>query len=86
MKTRILATLVSLTAPTMAAESTIEMLNSKNGENLVFSEKFTKIAKGDTVTFKASKPGHNAEFVPGVGIPTIATTCSDRLRPVWRGC
>jgi hypothetical protein len=20
-----------------------------------------------------------------VGIPTIATTCSDRLRPVWRG-
>jgi pseudoazurin len=68
MKTLILATLVSLTAPAMAAESTIEMLNSKNGENLVFSEKFTNIAKGDTVTFKASKPGHNAEFVPG-GFP-----------------
>ena len=69
MKTLILATLVSLTAvPTIAAESTIEMLNSKNGENLVFSEKFTKIAKGDTVTFKASKPGHNAEFIPG-GFP-----------------
>ena len=32
-------------------------LNSKNGENLVFSEKFTKVTKGDTVTFKATKPG-----------------------------
>ena len=44
------------------------MLNSKDGENLVFSEKFTKVSKGDTVTFKATKPGHNAEFVPG-GFP-----------------
>ena len=44
------------------------MLNSRNGENLVFSEKFTKIAKGDTITFKAAKPGHNAEFIPG-GFP-----------------
>jgi hypothetical protein len=23
--------------------------------------------------------------LPWLGIPTIATTCSDRLRPVWRG-
>ena len=69
MKTLILATLASLTAmPALAAESTIEMLNSRNGENLVFSEKFTKVAKGDTVTFKATKPGHNAEFIPG-GFP-----------------
>ena len=69
MKTLILATLVSLTAaPAIAAESTVEMLNSKNGENLVFSEKFTKVTKGDTVTFKATKPGHNAEFIPG-GFP-----------------
>ena len=41
---------------------------SKNGENQVFSEKFTKVAKCDTVTFKATKPGHNAEFIPG-GFP-----------------
>ena len=69
MKTLILATLVSLAAlPVMAAESTVEMLNSKNGENLVFSDKFTKVSKGDTVTFKATKPGHNAEFIPG-GFP-----------------
>lgn len=64
----VLIALVSLTVPVMAAETTVEMLNSKDGENLVFSEKFTKIAKGDTVTFKASKPGHNAEFIPG-GFP-----------------
>ena len=69
MKMLSILTLVSLTAvPAIAAESTIEMLNSKNGENLVFSEKFTKIAKGDAVTFKATKPGHNAEFIPG-GFP-----------------
>jgi pseudoazurin len=69
MKTLILATLVSLTAmPAIAADSVVEMLNSKDGENFVFSEKFTKIAKGDTITFKATKPGHNAEFVPG-GFP-----------------
>ena len=69
MKTLILASLLSLTAvPALTAESTVEMLNSKNGENLVFSEKFMKIAKGDTVTFKATKPGHNAEFIPG-GFP-----------------
>lgn len=69
MKNLILAALVSLTAsPAFAAESTIEMLNSKNGENQVFSEKFAKVTKGDTVTFKASKPGHNAEFIPG-GFP-----------------
>ena len=69
MKNLILAALVSLTAaPAIAAESTIEMLNSKNGENQVFSEKFTKVTKGDTVTFKATKPGHNAEFIPG-GFP-----------------
>jgi len=72
MNTLIPALLVSLAAaPALAAESTIEMLNSKNGENLVFSEKFTKVAKGDTVTFKASKPGHNAEFIPG-GFPSGA--------------
>ena len=69
MKTLILATLASLAAlPAIAAESTVEMLNSKNGENLVFSDKFTKVSKGDTVTFKATKPGHNAEFIPG-GFP-----------------
>jgi hypothetical protein len=53
MKTLILATIVSLTAaPAIAAESTVEMLNSKNGENLVFSEKFTKVTEGGTVTFR----------------------------------
>ena len=26
------------------------------------------VTKGDTVTFKATKPGHNAEFIPG-GFP-----------------
>ncbi len=69
MKLLGLATLLSLSvAPAIAADTSIEMLNSKDGENLVFSQKFTKVAKGDTITFKAAKPGHNAEFVPG-GFP-----------------
>ena len=59
---------LSLAAAASASETTVEMLNSKNGENLVFSEKFSKIAKGDTITFKSAKPGHNAEFIPG-GFP-----------------
>ena len=71
MKISIIVALTSLSLSLTAAsasETTVEMLNSKNGENLVFSEKFTKIAKGDTITFKAAKPGHNAEFIPG-GFP-----------------
>ena len=69
MKTLILSAIVSLAAtPVFATESVVEMLNSKNGENFVFSEKFTKVAKGDTIIFRAVKPGHNAEFVPG-GFP-----------------
>ena len=55
-------------APAIAAETSIDMLNAKDGDKFVFSQKFTKVAKGDTVTFKAAKPGHNAEFVPG-GFP-----------------
>ena len=83
MKTLILATLLSLTAaPAIAAESTVEMRNSKNGENLVFSEKFTKVTKGDTVTFKATKPGHNAEFIPG-GFPQGA---EEFARSGGQGC
>ena len=69
MKSSILVTLtLLLVGPAIASETSVEMLNSKNGENLVFSEKFTKISKGDTITFKAAKPGHNAEFIPG-GFP-----------------
>ena len=79
MKTSILVTLTSLlVSPAIASETTVEMLNSKNGENLVFSEKFTKIAKGDTITFKAAKPGHNAEFIPG-GFPEGAEELHGQL-------
>jgi plastocyanin len=80
-----MASLVAFSvAPAIAAETSIEMLNSKDGENLVFSQKFTKVAKGDTVTFKAAKPGHNAEFVPG-GFPQGADELHGQVgRPVSR--
>ena len=63
MKIPIIVALTSLSlslTSASASETTVEMLNSKNGENLVFSEKFTKIAKGDTITFKAAKPGQSS--------------------------
>jgi pseudoazurin len=69
MKIFVLASMAVLSAaPAVAADSSIDLLNSKDGDNFVFSQKFTKVAKGDTITFKAAKPGHNAEFVPG-GFP-----------------
>jgi len=64
MKLVIAASLLLMTAPVMAAEHTVEMLNNKDGEMYAYSEKVLKIAKGDTVTWKATNMGHNAVFVP----------------------
>jgi pseudoazurin len=51
-----------------AADTTIEMLNKLNKENMVFSKKIVKIDLGDTVFWKATKAGHNVEFIKG-GVP-----------------
>ena len=51
-----------------ASEQTIEMLNKLGKENMIFSKKIVKIDKGDTVFWKATKPGHNVEFIKG-GVP-----------------
>jgi len=52
-----------------AANQTVEMLNKLGKENMVFSKKVVKIEVGDTVFWKATKPGHNVEFIKG-GVPT----------------
>ena len=51
-----------------AANQTVEMLNKLGKENMVFSKKVVKIEVGDTVFWKATKPGHNVEFIKG-GVP-----------------
>jgi pseudoazurin len=64
MRLGLFASLLLMTAPAMAADYTVEMLNNKDGQMYAYSEKLLKIAKGDTVTWKATNMGHNAVFVP----------------------
>ena len=51
-----------------AADQTVEMLNKLGKEHMVFSKKIVKIDIGDTVFWKATKSGHNVEFIKG-GVP-----------------
>ena len=70
---KILLTLMFLVAtPVIAADHTVEMLSSSNGEMMVFKPAVLKIAPGDTVTWKATNPGHNtasiAEMTPDASL------------------
>jgi len=53
-----------------AAEVVVEMLNRDKATNTmnVFKPGLVKVAKGDTVKWVATNPGHNVAFVPG-GVP-----------------
>jgi|TARA_B110000438_G_scaffold113562_1_gene111384 pseudoazurin len=57
-----------LSKPASASDQIIEMLNKMGKENMVFSKKVVKIEVGDTVFWKATKPGHNVEFIKN-GVP-----------------
>ena len=70
---KILLTLMFLVAtPVIAADHTVEMLSSSNGEMMVFKPAVLKIAPGDSVTWKATNPGHNtasiAEMTPDASL------------------
>ena len=58
--------------PVIAADHTVEMLSSSNGEMMVFKPAVLKIAPGDSVTWKATNPGHNtasiAEMTPDASL------------------
>ena len=60
--------LVSLTSISFAADATVEMLNKKGNESMVFSQKIVKINVGEKVFWKATHKGHNVEFIKG-GVP-----------------
>ena len=51
-----------------AEDQTIEMLNKLGKETMVFSKKIVNVDVGDTVFWKATKSGHNVEFIKG-GVP-----------------
>ena len=70
---KILLTLIFVMAtPVIAADHTVEMLSSSNGEMMVFKPAVLKIAPGDSVTWKATNPGHNtasiAEMTPDTSL------------------
>ena len=64
----IILSVIFFSMPASAADQTVEMLNKLGKENMVFSKKIVKIDIGDTVFWKATKSGHNVEFIKG-GVP-----------------
>lgn len=50
-------------APTLSAEFEIQLKNKGEAGVMVFEPAFLEIAPGDTVTFVAANPGHNAETI-----------------------
>lgn len=58
--------LVVAAAPAFAADFEVRMLNKGVKGAMVFEPDFLKLAPGDTVTFKATNPGHNVESIDGM--------------------
>lgn len=59
----ILATFLIISLPIQAKDHTVEMLSSSNGQMMVFKPAVLKIQPGDTVTWKATNPGHNTASI-----------------------
>jgi pseudoazurin len=59
-----------LISPALGADFTVEMLNKKGKERMVFSEKIVRIEVGDTINWKAKSKGHNVEFIAKNGVPS----------------
>ena len=52
-----------ISIPAFSADHTVEMLSSSNGQMMVFKPAVLQINPGDTVTWKASNPGHNTASI-----------------------
>jgi pseudoazurin len=61
-----LAAVAALSAPALAANFEVHMLNKGEAGAMVFEPALTKVAVGDTVTFIPTDKGHNAETIPGM--------------------
>ncbi|MBJ3785794.1 pseudoazurin [Devosia sediminis] len=80
IRAAILAASLSLLASVsaLAAEHEVKMLNSGDTGRMVFEPAYLEIAAGDTVTFVATDPGHNAESIKDL-IPEGATAFKGKL-------
>lgn len=56
----------ALAAPALAADHQIRMLNKGAKGMMVFEPDVVRIAPGDTVTFVATNPGHDARSIEGM--------------------
>ena len=64
MKYLLLAAAMLMSAPALAADMTIEMLNKDaDGNKMVFSEEIARVDVGDTVTWSPTTKGHNVEMI-----------------------
>jgi len=64
MKYFVLTVALFMSAPTFAADMTIEMLNKDaEGNRQVFSKEMARIDVGDTITWVPTNKGHNIEMV-----------------------
>ena len=66
--TTVFFSIIFITSTSFAADTTVEMLNKKGKETMVFSLKIVKINVGEKVFWKATDKGHNVEFIKG-GVP-----------------
>jgi pseudoazurin len=72
------AALLVAGAPATAADHEVRMLNKGEKGVMVFEPDLTRVAPGDTVTFKATDPGHNAETIEGM-IPDGAASFEGKM-------
>src|SRR3546814_11078747 len=78
--TGLVATL-ALTAPAMAAEHTVKMLNRGEAGLMVFEPAYLQVEPGDTVTFEPTNKGNNAATIPGM-VPDGAEAFKGKLSQV----
>lgn len=65
--------------PAFSAEHEVVMLNvGSDGQRMVYEPAFLQIEPGDTVTFRATDPTHNAEMIPGM-LPEGAESWKGRI-------
>lgn len=72
------AALVIAGAAASAADHEVKMLNKGEKGAMVFEPDLVRVAPGDTVTFKAANPGHNAETIKGM-VPAGAASFEGKM-------
>jgi pseudoazurin len=63
--------LAGVTAPALAANVDVQMLNKGDKGSMVFQPDLVKVAVGDTVTFQPTDKSHNVDTIAGM-IPATA--------------